>query len=206
MSFVPTPNSVASPLNPVQSPKLITQNVKDPVVQQNLEILNRYFGFGQAGSVPLANLAFGPAFGTTSPVTFTGSTSTQTPGALQVQIATRGNPVRVKLAPFQYQNSSPSIFELSQSANESLLKMTVGWLRSTLGGTSSVTISQVVVGATVTTSSPGGSFSLSFPLPAFEFDDVVPSGIYTYQFFYQLAKSEYQTTIQNINAVAYELG
>lgn len=200
MSFVPTPNSFGSALQKSASPAFLTDGITDPVVQQNFEILIKYFSAN--GGVAKANLVIGPAYATGVGKQFNGTTTTQTPGALQVQISTAGNPVRVKIAPFVYSGVYPSSFALS-AVGQSYCEGFFGWQRIANGKTT--TISTAVVRADAFTGGLTTLVGTVIPLPAFEFDDVVPAGLYTYQFFFFLLDANTSLTIWNINAVAYEL-
>jgi hypothetical protein len=205
VTYVLTPNSSQAPLNKPLI-QLITQNIQDPVVQQNFEILNRLFQQNLGGTpIAPANIIFGPAWASGNGLTFSGTT-VQTPGALQVQITTRGNPVRVKLAPFQYQSGNPSLFRLSTLGTYSAFG-TFGWIRYQQGVSNglSTTIASQILGVQAQSSGTSPIVGMDIPLPAFEYDDVVPTGTYTYQFFFQLGSVSQALAVLNVNTVAYEL-
>jgi hypothetical protein len=197
---IATLNSIQASLTLPPTALFITQNIDDPVVQQNFELLNKILAQKtQGNSISPANIVFGAASGSASASTISG-TAQQVLTAVQVQIATRGNPVRVKVAPFSYNSTYPSYLKLSTTATN-IAQATFGWLRIGSSGGTPTVISSVTVGAGIA----ANSINFAMPLPAFEFDDCVATGTYTYQFFVKLLNSSQTLTFQNINAVAYEL-
>lgn len=219
MSYVVTPNSFQAPLNQNPSNLFITQNIKDPVVQQNFEILNKQIIAQQQGKLrSKANYVSGPAFGTSAPIALTSTTALTIIPQLQVAITTYGNPVSIKLCPFSYSptliNSPPgfyvgSFFTLSmlnQPAG-SFGAVTVGWKRldTSNGETTLLSASGLQMSVTPQVSVEKG-LSITIPIPAFEVIDVVPAGLYIYQFYYQLVDIYSRILLYNLNATAYELG
>lgn len=204
-SIVVTPNSIQGRLNQTPNPLFIEKGISDPIVQQNFQVLNKTLQKRLQGvDVPKANIVFSPAFASGGiATTFTGSTDTQTPGTLQVQITTRGNPVKIKLAPFLA--ADPSYLKLSAAAQNSVA-MVGGWKRIASLGANTI-ISQAQIGSEINPPSSGvlDSIFVSIPLPAFEFEDVVPSGTYTYQFFFRLGDATTTLSGLNLNLVAMEL-
>jgi hypothetical protein len=129
MSYVITANSTANPLANQQPQQLFpTAYIQDGVVQQNFETLNKLLAaLINGGNISPANIVFGPAFATGSVSTqFIGS-GIQTPGSLQVQISTRGNPVKIKVAPFPLATGAESLFALSVAGN--FMQAQFGWYR-----------------------------------------------------------------------------
>lgn len=207
MSAIATPNSVQSQLN--QDPLVLptTQGISDPIIRQSFESINKIISQRFAGKqIEKANIVFGAAFGVGSGLAnlLTGTTLI-TPGALQLQIATRGNPVRVKLGPFQYAQGAPASFTISASAPNDFVTGTFGWYRTNAAGGTKQTLCQITTGLSAKAAGALPAQSLSIPLPAFEFDDVVPSGTYTYQFFILLGSATTTLYVSNLQAVAYEL-
>jgi hypothetical protein len=195
MTYVATPNTVQNPLNTSQQTVFVTQGITDQIVRQNFDSLNKFLAKRLSGKeIEKANLVIGPAWNQSSIIG--NSTAVQKLGPLQAQITTRGNPVRIKLAPFF---NGPGVAQFGIISVATLLKATVGWMRD--GDT---VVSQLV--STVAALDGGTStIQMFFQLPAFEFDDVVPSGTYTYQFFFQLFDTNQTLNISNVNVVAYEL-
>jgi hypothetical protein len=171
MSVIVTPNAFQGPLNQKPQSLFPSQGITDPIVQQNFEKLNKVLSQGIDGrQIQKANIAFGtiPSAVYTFP---SGVTTLQTPGFLQVQITTRGNPVAVKLSGYQY-GGNPSTLALTNATD---LKADFGWLRNGV----------TVFKTRCEYKTISAAASISIPLPAFEFEDVVPAGQYTYQFFFQ---------------------
>jgi len=139
--------------------------------------------------------------GSTFPIVFSAVTSpTSYPGSMQAQIRTFGNPVRVKLAPFQISNIQSSSLSLWGVSGHLGISATFGWQRTGSSGVPVVIAQSSFTGSVVSYTIP-----VNLPLPFLEFDDVVPAGSYTYQFFFTLLNYTMILKYQNLNVVAYEL-
>lgn len=201
-AYVVTPNSVKNPLNQSPQTVFVTQGIDDPIVQQNFDSLNKFLAKRLTGKeVEQANYVVGPAFAFTTPVDYVGTTERRI-GALQAQITTRGNPVRLKIAPFFNGTGISNLSLLSGVTNPDNASMTGGWVRINSLGQQTV-ISRTSLGMQAKTSTVGIVFAV--PLPAFEFEDVVPSGVYTYQFYFKAGLADTDIFLFNLNVVAYEL-
>lgn len=204
MTYSLTQNSARAELNQEAKLLLNTQGVVDPISRQNFDNLEKFLRKFVRGDFPQkANIVYSPAFATQAPIAFTG-VNTFSPGQLQVQIATRGNPVRIKVAPFQFSTGFPSFLKLkSLSTNATSAVFT--WKRKDENGNVTI-ISQKEQGIQVTPAAGTQAIVAQFfQLPFFEFDDSVPTGVYTYQFLFTLSSSSQTITFQNVQVVAYEL-
>jgi hypothetical protein len=212
MTYVVTPNSTQAPLNQTPQGLFATSYIQDPIVQQNFEILNKIISQILGGQLnPQANIVFGPAAAQSTPVVVTTTSTVITPGAFQAQITTGGNPVRVKLAPFQFFNppvggivsyQGPAFAIFSNGAPPIFsIQAWCGWLRN------GVQISETLIESAVTlTNAPTAptNIALSVPLPIHEFEDVVPAGTYTYQFYFFLFPGT-ALSYKQLQVVAHEL-
>lgn len=211
MTYVVTPNSFTSQLNqiPQAQGKFIVDGITDPIVQQNFEILNKAVARQiQGQDIQKANLIVGPAFSNNGAgfQVLTG-TALHAIGALQCQITTRGNPVRLLMSPFSYQVSAPSYFWIIDTTNlgTQAVKMQWGWRRTDANGIQTVLCNSIVGTTIFDGSTATSSIGLYIPFSAFEFIDVVPSGTYTYQFLFQMLGVNNTANISNVNVLALEL-
>jgi hypothetical protein len=174
---------------------LVTDGVQDPVARQNFEILNKYYAVSSAlKNRPKANVNFSPQNANKLVTTGPTVTTVQTPSDLQSRMTSYGNPIRVKLGAAFYGQAYPAILAIGGAAPS--IEGTFGWYRD----------NKVVWNCNLHWSLPGVSgYVFPIPLPAFEFDDVVPAGSYTYQFYYQLVTAATNILYRNLNVVAYEL-
>lgn len=199
-----------SNLNQQPSVLLLPETISDPNVRNNFDILNKQIQkIRQIQQPPASNIVFGNTVydSTTGKPKLLGDafTSLTTPGFLQAQITTKGNPVSMKISfapyniPFDGSTVYASIYGIQKNSNTNAIAQICGWLRN------NVQICQMYIKNVLV--NPGGTdtgFINFIPLPAFEFEDVVAAGTYTYQFYYQNV-SPTAVIYQNIRVVLKEL-
>lgn len=173
------PSSQVANIN--QKPQTIftTENIQDPVVRHNFDILNKQLQLLQVNSRPAkTNMQFGPILTTQNVIVGSGGPAALL-SPLAVTIKTKGNPVSIKLmgAPQALPTSGLAPF-FDLAANSNLAWAYIGWQRNGVQ-----VYNQVIRAAATTGGSPDVDIiSTWFPLPAFEFIDKVPSGSWRYQF------------------------
>lgn len=185
-----------------------TGGIKDPIVQQNFDQLNRFLTkLQQAKQPPAANIVVSKAFPAAGQNgTFSGGSGGNKtefrPGGLAATITTKGNPVTVKIAAAYFSNNSrywPQF--LISNSNHAFADIAGGFYRSANGQTPQL------ISMCYLNSQAGGSlnFNQSFMLPVFEFTDYnVPSGTWTYQFYLWLFGDNTNVAMEQVVVQAKE--
>ena len=185
----------------------LTTGIQDLIVRQNFELLNKILSKNFSGqAIQASNIIFSAPFSFAYPPSnfFVVDNS---PGQLQVQINTRGNPVRIKLASLQNLGGQTASLMLTGITGQASLSTIFGWKRQDSQGVITK-IAEFLVGMSAQNAS-GKALQMNIPLPAFEFDDVVQEGAYSYQFFFTFTVNNVvcasSVSFQNVNVVALEL-